>query len=147
LSGKKPRRSISTASLSRASRFNTTARYRHGKKIVDAIAPIEIAALFRFGETPHQRLRSGDETSIQLPTEEVQEFVRLNRAGRKVRSGDQANLPHMSPQPAEGVEQPRAPLAEREHAQQEQLGLGTGRPFTEESKAQDRNQLVDRERA
>ena len=86
------------------------------EEIVDAIAPVEIAALFGLGETPRQRLRSGDETSIQLPAEEVEEFVRLNRAGREVRPGDQAHLPHMSPQPAEGVEQPRAPLAERERA-------------------------------
>ena len=50
--------------------------------------------------------------------------MRLDRAGCEVGPGDQANLTHMAPQPAEGVEQPRAALAEREHAKQKQLGIG-----------------------
>ena len=67
------------------------------EEIVHAVTAIEIAALLCLRQPPRQHLGPRDEPPVKLPAQEVEEFVRLDRARGKVRPGDQADVARVAP--------------------------------------------------
>ena len=90
------------------------------EEILNSKQTVGVGCNEAFVEATFQVLCSLDEGSRQTSSQEVEKFVRLDRAVGGIGAGDEADGPEIAPALPKVVEKPLRPPIEAEHAKQQE---------------------------